>query len=192
MPTAEGTFPKIGGDPLYFSEANRLGRAPQVIANQIFPAISGTAPITLGSWLLPVGSFIGSTAGLINMHFMYDTLDGGGGASNQEIVVLRASGAKGNFQAGIGSNIGPQNAFGELKLYLTNTSGIWTADNQGWSYARAAFTNAETETTMTEFVRKNGVGLLGSPFVLFLDVRGGFQGLVGSISVLITGEGLIY
>ena len=31
MPTAEGIFGKVGGDPLYASEANRLGRTFQTI-----------------------------------------------------------------------------------------------------------------------------------------------------------------
>lgn len=54
MPTAENIFPKIGGDPLYFSEANRFSRAGQFIAMGSFAQLTSgtTAGSVIGSIII--------------------------------------------------------------------------------------------------------------------------------------------
>lgn len=59
MPTDEGIFPKVGNDPIYYSEINRLMSVPRILGS-IFTASfsSGTNYTTLGSVLIPTGSIV--------------------------------------------------------------------------------------------------------------------------------------
>ena len=56
MPTAEGVFPKVGNDPIYYSEVNRFAQN-NVMSAGSFPGVSsGTAIQDIGSFVIGPGS----------------------------------------------------------------------------------------------------------------------------------------
>lgn len=57
MATPEGTFPKIGGDAQYYSEANRFATAGRfLVLGSTALAGTGASPLIMGSFLINAGS----------------------------------------------------------------------------------------------------------------------------------------
>jgi hypothetical protein len=73
MPTAEGVFPKVGNDPIYYSEINQFASAGKFIAAGSFPVTSGTSYQSAGSVLIGAGSV--SNPCLINVDWRVDTTE---------------------------------------------------------------------------------------------------------------------
>ena len=94
----EGTFPKAGGDPLYFSEANRFARAGGFIAfsSGTDSFSSGTAVQTLGSWLVGAGS-------MTNFGALYGTFFMSKAAADN--VRLGISGIENNLTISAGASL---------------------------------------------------------------------------------------
>src|SRR3990167_3927275 len=76
MPTIEGTFPKLGGDPLYASEVNSFASAGRFIKGGSIAIPSGTDTRITGSVLIPTGSL--SNPASINIDWRNFQSDGTG------------------------------------------------------------------------------------------------------------------
>lgn len=111
--TNEGVFPKIDGDVLYASEANRFAGAGRALFAGSFPSISATGE--MGSIVIGAGS-------LSNSAWIQGFMKVGMG-DTQNILVLRVSGAQGyNTGMGLGSNVHNGNILVTIDMLLGSPS----------------------------------------------------------------------
>lgn len=93
--TAEGIFPKIGGDPLYFSEANKFNN-DYTLGWLTGSVVSGTAIQRMGSIVVPK-DFINVNKGVLELFF--NTIHAGTDASSYAYLYCTISGLQNNYQA---------------------------------------------------------------------------------------------
>lgn len=170
MPTAELTFPKVGGDPYYYSEANRFAGAGQFIAmgstrsvgsgaNQRINAAVGSAMI-MGSYLILAGSLSNPA------HIYITALHNSADISNQSVLFISGQSANVGISAGSGVNssrlieaeaiIGSATGFtGLLKLFV-------------WNAVNSTTNTGEIESDVNRFSTNTINGLhTGSNLVIF-------------------------
>ena len=105
--TAEGVFPKIGGDIAYASEANRFAGAGRALFTGSFQSIAATGE--MGSIVIGAGS-------LTNVAHIQGAFRGELGNTNNSYII-RVSGAQGyNTALQIGSNVGDGNIFVDFNI----------------------------------------------------------------------------
>jgi len=111
--TAEGIFPKIGGDPLYYSEANRFAGAGNFIAGGSTARLpSGTAIQYAGSIVIPPGSLYNPFN-----HLIFDYATSGDNAHNIKFVF--SGGAVINVDNNLGVDTS-DNIAGTVDIYLVS------------------------------------------------------------------------
>src|SRR3990167_5667125 len=122
MPTAEGVFPKQGGDPGYYSEVNYLARGGGVGTFLWRLTNSGTAWTDAGSIIVNTGSICRDNA-LVMLN--YSTPLGNNTDANVSNFRFLFSGLGADFTIGAGSHANPaasQRFRGRIDLSLDSNS----------------------------------------------------------------------
>lgn len=187
----EGVFPKVNGDYLFASEANRLGRTPQIIATGSTLSVpSGTAFREVGSVLVGAGSFLGSTIGFLSMNF--STTKTVSNAYGHTFVRMRISGTNEENSHFISGNDagGDDRIQGNINVFMSSS----TSNDEGFFSVNGGLSpnrNGGIFTPYQQIKSTGSLNLLGSPFVIFIDTRNRTTG-TGSGGVLfnIWGGGL--
>lgn len=105
MPTAQDIFPKIGGDPLYFSEANRFARAGGFYHTGSTLLISSGGGVQFGIVTGKIlGSILISGATLSENSTVLGTIKHTAGDASDSLALV-ISGLQGNQFVTAGSNI---------------------------------------------------------------------------------------
>ena len=122
MPTAEGVFPKVGGDPGYYSEVNYLARGGGIGTMLWRLSNSGTTWQDAGSIIVNPGSICRDNS-LIMLN--YSTPLGNNTDANVSNFRFLFSGANNNFTITAGSQANPaasQRFRGRIDVSLDSNS----------------------------------------------------------------------
>ncbi|MCH7534135.1 MAG: hypothetical protein IH948_00015 [Bacteroidetes bacterium] len=144
----EGEFPKVDGDILFASEANRLGFAPRYIfiGSTITHPSSGTSPTDVGSVIINTGSL--SNPATLNFDFHLERnirleIEISGLGVNSSLALgdaLTTSEQYGTARAVVGS---PLSGFFHGWIQLLNATSMSTG-----SYDNVALNNLDTGSTV--------------------------------------------
>ena len=161
MPTAQNVFPKIGGDPLYYTEANRFAGAGQFISMGSTGIIgSQTADAVAGSILINAGSLSNPA------HLIIDALVTR--AATPIGVLISISGLSSNGLINVGSNIDTT----QIIVHCDITAGSIFNGLMRAEARRSATTNVDYITDRSKYTAATTSSLhTGSPVVISFGFR---------------------
>lgn len=172
MPTAQDIFPKVGNDPLYDSEVNRLNRISQTIfAGSTINIGSSTATQTIGSHLINNGSFLGNSFGTFVLDFIID-----GHNSNPMVFEMLVSGTPGlgsHFISGISAS--NTRLMGTIKSFIipgSAASSFGGLENPTGFLVQGGITSVNSVATPYSQLKSSpDMVFHGSPYVVFVNAK---------------------
>ena len=159
MATAEGTFPKVGNDPVYASEVNKFAGAGQFLGIGSFPTISsGTDLQNCGSIFIPAGSLSNPANILIQYGVTKNAND---------FVRIQVSGIGMNATNSAGSVIGnavgtvsmvfgsPMQGFMNHSVYSMNETNAFPNTEGKLNYSTSSLSNVDPGSNLVIIFRTN-------------------------------------
>ena len=161
MPTAEGIYPKLGGDPIYYSELNQLHKSLKLLgAGSTAVCASGTGPSIAGSVLIPASSV--SNPGRIDVNYWVS-----GPLNTGYQIGISGASANMDLWAGSGLNVSthvgtcyfltgsPLSGLGVLtdSVYADGGADNIAASTGAWKYAQRAIHNFNASSAFVIFFK---------------------------------------